>query len=256
MKFALDEYAHLDSPFHRWDPRFKLIGLLVLIFAFSFVGELYMLPAMVAVTAAVYIISRLPVSFLLARLRYPSVFLLAIVLLLPFLSGDTVVMSIGPLDIHEEGLIAVLLIATRFLCILTVGLIIFGTAPFLTTMKAMRALGVPASLTDMALLTFRYLFEIGDYLHRMETAIKLRGFRERRLSIHGLGVLAWLGGSILVRSYERSEWVYKAMILRGYGHAERSQHEFRAGSGDLIALIVTLLVAAGFVAGNILVRHA
>ena len=85
--------------------------------------------------------------------------------------------------------------------------------------------------------------------------MRLRGFHERRFSRHGLGILAWLGGSILVRSYERSEWVYKAMILRGYGNAGRQQDEFRASSRDVIALGVTLLVAVGFVAGDILYRH-
>ncbi|MGB3128425.1 MAG: CbiQ family ECF transporter T component, partial [Dehalococcoidia bacterium] len=123
---------------------------MALIFAFSFVQDLRMLPAMVLVTALVYGISRLPVSFMLSRLRYPSFFLLAVVVLLPFLSGQTVVASIGPLDLRQEGLVAVLLIATRFLCILTVGLVMFGTASFLTTLKAMRSLGLPAILTDMA----------------------------------------------------------------------------------------------------------
>jgi len=144
------------------------------------------------------------------------------------------------------------LIAIRFLCILTVGLVMFGTGPFLTTLKAMRALGLPAILTDMALLAFRYLHEIGDYLHRMETAMKLRGFRGRRLSWRGLKVLAWLGGSILVRSYERSEWVYKAMIVRGYGHARPPEDEFRADTTDILALLGIILVAAGFVVGDIL----
>ncbi|GAF82078.1 unnamed protein product, partial [marine sediment metagenome] len=65
MTFGLDEYAHLGSPLHRWDPRFKLIGLLALIFAFSFVREPYMLPAMVMVTSAIYFVSKLPVSFML-----------------------------------------------------------------------------------------------------------------------------------------------------------------------------------------------
>jgi cobalt/nickel transport system permease protein len=252
MSFGIDEHIHLASPLHRWDPRFKLIGLMALIFAFSFVRDLRILPAMVLVTAAVYAVSRLPVSFMLTRLRYPSFFLLAVVLLLPFLSGQTVVASIGPLDLRQEGLQAVLLIATRFLCILTIGLVIFGTASFLTTLKAMRALGLPAILTDMALLAFRYLYEIGDYLHRMETAMRIRGFRGRRLSLHGLGVLASLGGSILVRSYERSEWVYKAMITRGYGHARPPKDEFQAGSADVVALGITFLVAAAFVAAEIL----
>ena len=143
MKLGIDEYTNLNSPLHRWEPRCKLIGFIILIFAFSFVRDLRMLLAMVAVTIIIYILSNLPVSFILSRLRYPSFFLLVVVLVLPFVSGETIVMSIGPLDVRQEGLLSVLLIATRFICILTVGLILFGTAPFLTTIKAMRALGLP-----------------------------------------------------------------------------------------------------------------
>ncbi len=253
MKFTVDEYAHLDSPLHRWDPRFKLIGFMALIFAFSFVSELWMLPAMALLTICILVISGLPPTFILTRLRYPSFFLLFLVILLPFVSGTTVVVSLGPLDMKEEGLIAVLLIVTRFACILTIGLVLFGTAPFLTTIKAMRALGLPAVLTDMILLTFRYLFEIGDYLHRMETSLKLRGFQARRFSLRGLGILAWLGGSILVRSYERSEWIYKAMIVRGYGQNGSVRHEFKARSGDVTILALFLLVAAACVVGDMLI---
>ena len=83
MKLAIiDEYSHLDSPFHRWDLRCKLVGFLVLIFAFSFVRDFFMLLAMIAVTAVIYSISRLPISFMLSRLRYPSLFILVMGLLL------------------------------------------------------------------------------------------------------------------------------------------------------------------------------
>ena len=250
----IDEYSGLDSLLHRWEPRCKLIGFLVLIFAFSFVQDLRLLLAMVAVTLTIYLISRLPVSFILRRLRYPSFFLLVLILILPFLSGQTVVLSIGPLDVRQEGLLAVLLIAVRFLSILTTGLILFGTAPFLTTIKAMRALGLPAILADMVLLSFRYLHEIGSDLQKMQTSMNLRGFRRRRFGLRGFRIPAWLSGSLLVRSYERSEWVYKAMILRGYGHAARTRGEFQTRTRDLIILAVFLLIAAGFVAGDILCR--
>ena len=253
MRLGFEEYAYLDSPLHRWDARFKFIGLMTLIFAFSFVGDLRMLPAMIVLTSIIYIFSKLPFSFLLTRLRYPSIFLLIVVLTLPFISGHTVVMSIGPLDIRQEGLIAMILIATRFLSILTIGLVLFSSAPFLTTIKAMRALGLPAILADMTLLTFRYLYEIGDDLKRMNTAMKLRGFHSQRFSRRGLVVLASLGGSILVRSYERSEWIYKAMILRGYGHASLPRDEFQVCSRDVIALVVTLFITAGFIVGDILI---
>jgi cobalt/nickel transport system permease protein len=254
MKFVLDQHAYLNSPIHRWDTRFKLIGFLVLIFAFSFVQELYIMPAMALATVAIFMISRIPVSFILARLRYPSFFLFAVVILLPFISGSDVVFSIGPLDVYEEGIESALLISVRFFSIITLGLILFGTAPLLTSIKAMRSLGLPAILADMTLLTFRYLFEIGNYLHQMETALRLRGFQARRFSRRGFSTLAWLGGSILVRSYERSEWIYKAMIMRGYGQdVNISQGSFQSSARDILALGLLILLAGGFVTAQILI---
>ena len=60
MKLRIDEYTDLSSLLHRWEPRCKLIGLVVLIFAFSFVRDLRMLLAMVVVTVTIYVISKLP----------------------------------------------------------------------------------------------------------------------------------------------------------------------------------------------------
>ena len=254
MKFILDQHAHLNSPIHRWDPRFKLIGFLLLIFAFSFVNDLYLLPAMALATLCIFAVSRIPVTFILNRLRYPSFFVFVVVILLPFISGSDVLFSIGPLDINQEGVEAAILISVRFFSILTLGLILFGTAPLLTSIKAMRSLGLPAILADMTLLTFRYLFEIGNYLHQMETALRLRGFNARRFSPRGFSTLAWLGGSILVRSYERSDWVYKAMIMRGYGHStDISQSDFKSRPRDILGLGLVILTAIGFVTAQELI---
>lgn len=217
MHLWIDEYAHLDSPLHRWDPRQKFVALMAMIFAFSFVRDLRLIPAMIVLTAGLYALSQLPVAFLLMRMRYPGYFLGIMALILPFFAGQTVLFTLGPLAVYEEGVVQLALIAARFGCILTVGLVLFGTAPFLTTIHAMRSLGLPALLADMTLLTFRYLFEIADMLKRMETAMRLRGFRSGKLSRRGFQTLAALAGSILIRSFEQSERVYKAMKLRGYG---------------------------------------
>ena len=99
-----------------------------------------------------------------------------------------------------------------------------------------------------------YIYEIGNDLETMETAMGLRGFRARRPGSRTLSVLASLTGSILVRSYEQSERIYKAMVLRGYGHSLRSHDEFRACPRDVIGLGGALLVAVGFVAVEILLR--
>ncbi|MGD9146932.1 MAG: energy-coupling factor transporter transmembrane component T, partial [Anaerolineae bacterium] len=111
-------------------------------------------------------------------------------------------------------------------------------------------------LADMTLLSYRYLFEIGGDLSRMETAMRLRGFGAHRLSARGLGILAALAGSILVRSYERSDRVYHAMMLRGYGQAPGSaMDEFQTRSSDVILTAAVLLVGVGFVVSEVLLRQ-
>lgn len=255
MKLGIDEYAKLSSPFHRWDARYKLVGLVILIFAFSFVRDLRLLVAMLAVTAIMYLISRMPARFIGRWLRVPSLIIVVIVLTLPFLSGNQIIWSLGPLSLRQEGLLSAFLIAVRFACIVTVSITLLGTTPLLNTLKAMRAMGLPSIMADMALLAFRYLHELGQTLSQMLTAMRLRGFRHRRLSLSGLKNFAWLSGSLLVRSYERSEGVYHAMILRGYGQAPQPRAEFRSGPMDAVILGTIVLVAAAFVTADFLLGH-
>jgi cobalt/nickel transport system permease protein len=255
MDLGLEQFAYLDSPIHRWEARTRLVGLLALVFAFSFVQQMAVLPVMGAVTAVLFLLSRLPVTFWFNRLRYPGVFLLVVAVLLPFFSGTTVVWQMGPLALRQEGLLAFLLIFVKFVCILTISLVLFSTAPFLTSIKALRALHVPPILADMLLLTYRYIFELGHDLHTMERAMRLRGFQAGRLSGPGVRALAALAGTLLVRSYEQSERVYQAMVLRGYGQlAARPTDEFVATGRDWAALTAVLLLALFFVTAEVVLR--
>ncbi|WP_035987754.1 cobalt ECF transporter T component CbiQ [Leptolyngbya sp. KIOST-1] len=219
---SFDTYVHRESVIHRWAPRLKLLSLLGLMFAFATVQNLALVPWILALAAVLYGLSSLPLSFLRRRLSYPGLFIVAVVVLLPLTVGDTVLGQWGWLTLREEGLRAALLIVGRFLSILTLGFVLLGTTPFLTLLGAMRSLGLPTILTDMALLSYRYLFEIAAMLTTMQQAMGLRGFGHRRqgwlrVNRQTLEHLALLTGNLLIRSYEQSERVYKAMRLRGYG---------------------------------------
>jgi cobalt/nickel transport system permease protein len=247
MKLVLDKYAYLNSPIHLWKQKPKLVALLSLIFAFAWVQKLILLPAMILITATLYYLSCLPVCFLLTRLRYPGLFMAAVVILLPFFAGNTVILSWGIINIKQEGCLAVLLIVTRFTCILTVSLVLFGTAPFLTTLKAMRSLGLSEIIVDMMLLSYRYLEELGETLTMMQRALKLRGFQTHNLSRRNLTVIASLMGSLLVRSYEQSKLVYQAMILRGYGYKHsRIKQTIKVSYQHWLACWLTIFMALMF----------
>lgn len=244
MKLSLDKYAHLDSPIHRWEQRSKLVALTSLIFAIAFIEKLVLLPAAIAATITLYALSRLPLSFLVQRLRYPGLFVASVVILLPFVSGETVWLQVAGLSIYLEGGYAVLLIVTRFLCIFTISLVLFGTAPFFSSIKAMRSLGLPSVLADMTLLAYRYLETFGETLTTMQRAMRVRGWERRRLSGRQLRLLSSLAGSLIVRSFEQSQRVYQAMILRGYGQAASLAPV--SGEGDrlsIVAFSITMAIA-------------
>jgi len=248
MKLNLDEYAYLDSPIHRWEQRSKIIALFCLTIAFACVNQLFLLPVMLLVTFILYWLSCLPLSFLLHRLRYPGMFVISMVIALPLVAGETVIFSLGWLSIKQEGCLAVLLILTRFLCILTVNLVLFGTAPFLTTIQSLRSLHVSEIIVDMMLLSYRYLEELGETLATMQRAMQLRGFDGNQFSLRNLSILASLMGSLLVRSYEQSKRVYQAMILRGYGCSKIVP--IRDKNSDIISRVastVTLTIAGGLI---------
>ena len=243
MKLVLDQYAYLDSPVHRWQQSYKLIGLLSLIFAFAFVQNIWLLPIMIIVTTVLFSLSRIPFSFLLKRLRYPSWFILAVILFLPFISGETPIFQLGFLTVKSEGCWQALLVSVRFFCILTVSLVMFGTAPFLSSIKAMRSLGLPKVIVDMSLLSYRYLEELSETLTTMQRAMKLRGFQPKGFTRRNLEVFSQLTGSILIRSYDRSLRIYQAMILRGYGSQpnKKKQLKLRTISKDRFSIAATLI---------------
>ena len=216
MRLTLDTYANLRSPLHRWWPRSKVLGLGLLMVGFVSVQQVQLVPVCLLITTILYSISGLPWRYLRSRLRYPGLFLLGVVIALPLLSGTTVLWQWGPIAIRQEGLLAMGLITGRFLSIVTLGMILLGTTPVLTLVEVLVSLGLPPLIAEMTLLAYRYLFDIADQLDHMQQAMTLRGFQPAG-NYHSWQQLAAVTGTLLLRSYEQSERVYKAMRLRGYG---------------------------------------
>lgn len=206
---------------------------MILAFTYSYVSKPALLALIATATFFLLAVSRLPFSFILRKLKLPSFIIIALVITLPFVSGDTQLTSLGPLSLKQEGLHSSLLIGTRFFCIITTAMIIFNTSPLLDYIKAMRAMRLPWIMADMILLVFRYLQVIGDDYKRMRSSMKIRGFDGNRFNVQTLRTIAWLSGGLLVRSFERSDWIYRSMRIRGYGSRHTQGHDFQTGRIDL-----------------------
>ncbi|MDK2920268.1 MAG: cobalt/nickel transport system permease protein [Candidatus Petromonas sp.] len=245
MNIYTGKFAGLDTTIHRWEPRAKFIGLMILIFSFSFINSLMLLPVMILISTLIFIASKLPFSFLLRRLSIPSFFVIAMGIFLIFFSKGTIMFKLGPLALKREGITAMILITVRFFCILTIIVTLFETTPFLTIIKVMNSLGIPSILTDMIMFTYRYIFLVIENLLNMQMAMRLRGFRNRNLK--DIVCLSSLVGSLFIRSYEQSERIYYAMVLRGYEQSENIKEEYQFKKIDIVFTIAVVMIAVGMV---------
>ncbi len=227
----------------RWEIRHKIVGLLSLIFSISFIRELWLLPLAILLTVVIYRLSQLSFAYYWSRIRLPGLFLLVPALIMPFGYGSTVLARVGPLTLKLEGSLIVLLIAIKFLCIFALVLSLFAGTPLPKLVGAMHSMGLPSLLAEMLIFTNRFIGQLLTDLRQTQIASGLRGFKGR--SLKELKPLAYIVGTLLVRSHNQSERVFQAMTLRGYGEESLIQRVDEARTADRLALVATLVPAAG-----------
>ncbi len=220
--------------------------MLLLAFAFSSVKNVYAIPFMLLVVVVVWLLSGLRASYVLKHLFYPSFFVLFLALALLLFGGKTVIYNFGFLTITSEGLQAATLLVARFYCILTLAISFFSVSPLLTNIAAMRSLKMPYIIVDMALLMMRYLEVLKQDMHNMSVSMRLRGHKDKAWSLKTIKTSAWLAASLLVRSYEHAEGVYKAMRLRGYGQKNSFARQSPPDAIDWLFFVLVILITLGF----------
>ena len=117
-----------------------------------------------------------------------------------------------------------------------------STTRFGCLLAGLRKLKVPVIFVDMLALTYRYLFVLVEEVQRLRRAAAARGYRPRWL---GQAVLVGrLIGQLFVRSYERAERVYGAMVQRGFnGQMPASRPlEFRAVDAAVLGASISMVI--------------
>jgi cobalt/nickel transport system permease protein len=111
---------------------------------------------------------------------------------------------------------------------------------FENLLKALKFFKVPALGLSLLAFLYRYIFVIQDELERMQRAKDLKlPFADRKLN---LKATFYLVGMIFLRSFERSERIYRSMIARGYNPEKMFRIEiFRPGYADFLFILSSLL---------------
>jgi cobalt/nickel transport system permease protein len=107
----------------------------------------------------------------------------------------------------------------------------------------MHSLRLPDKLCHLLLFTYRYLYVFELEYQRLVQAMKIRGFQPRT-NLHTYRSYAYLAAMLLVRSYDRAESVFQAMLCRGFHGVFYSLQTFAWQRRDGIFLTVSLLALA------------
>jgi cobalt/nickel transport system permease protein len=243
-----------DSLVARLDPRWKLAALLIAAGVFAVLQSLPAAETALAAALILVLVSRLPMRWYLQRLAPVVLFVGAVVLTLPLLVRDTEpVLRLGPLALSQSGLRLAILLACKGLGIVSLMLVLVGTAPLEDSIRAAHALRVPGLLVHLSMLTYRYLFVLAGELAQLRVALRLRGYHNR-LNRHSFRTIGHVVGTLLVRSYERSERVGQAMRLRGFDGQFRSLRCFQTSRRDVLGSMVVIGCALGLLAWDISCR--
>ncbi len=240
----IDRYSALSSPIHDWDPRVKLVSILILIFSIVLLYDLKLAFIGLIVAVIMLFISKIPLRFVGVYLKWVSFFILPFFLIMPFTVQGTELYRFHVLSVTYEGVTYALLICVRAF---SAALLIFpmiGTMKFGTTIKALESLKVPNKLVQMVMFTYRYIFVLTSELQSMLRSMNSRGFA-MRLSMQTPRTLGKAIGMLFVRSYERSERVYNAMVSRGYVGNIRTSHPFKLRDKDWLKAFPVIGIAIG-----------
>ena len=167
--------------------------------------------------------------------------------------------SFGPAAWHlvvtQAGLVRFATIAARSWLSVQVAILLVSTTPFPDLLHALRHLHVPAILVSVISFMYRYLFVLSDEAIRL---LRARQARSARLPGRPSGgPLAWraqvvggMAGQLFIRSLERSDRVYQAMLSRGYQgqlltlHPHSLQRKDWAAAACVAACLVLIQAAA------------
>jgi len=256
---AFDRYHEKESFIHRLDPRVKVVVTIAFIVSNALLPDGAWMAFVFAwlFLLAANIFSRLGVAYTFKRSLVALPFALIAITVLFSIPGKalfTFQLFTSNLTVTDAGLLRFVSIIIRSWLSVQIALLLVATTRFPDLIHAFEHLRVPAILTTIIAFLYRYLFVLTDEVFRLLRARESRsaGSTGKR---SGGGVL-WrakvagnMAGQLFLRSYERSDRIYNAMLSRGYSgrlytlnpHEMKSRDYFVTAFAIAIIFIVQII---------------
>ena len=185
-------------------------------------------------------LARLPGGFIARRAIVLIPFLL-VALLLPIVGSGERVEVLG-LSLSEQGLWDMWNVFAKAGLGFLVAVVLAATTEIADLLRGLDALHMPRIVTSIIGFAVRYIDIVGADFGRMRIALASRGYQGRSLATWG--IYAKTIGSVFVRTYERGERVYLAMLSRVYTGSMPASGAIAVPAAEWVAAVLLVGFAA------------
>ncbi len=262
----LEIYQNIQSPIHQLHARVKIVFTLVFILAINLLPQ-HAWPGFIlffSLIVSILLLSRLAPRIVIQRSLVAIPFLLSAIPLIfwgpePLIQWN--IAGVFSIPVSLTGTERCLSIMVKAWISILAAILLTGTTDSHALISGFRQLRVPAILISIVELMWRYLYVMVDEVTRL---IRARNSRSTVVNHghHAGGSVFWrarvtgnMAGSLFLRSIERSERVYAAMLSRGYNGEPVAEQSAVFTKRDQLSLslsivIVFILLIAGVVTGR------
>ncbi|KJH71021.1 cobalt ECF transporter T component CbiQ [Aliterella atlantica] len=241
--FHLDIDSKNTTVWHKLAPRTRILCAVLMVFAIVLTPNGRWLTWAIYGLAIVHLllISKITLSVLLKRLAVEFVFIGAVLLGTLFHGGGEVLWSWGILQITTGGLTVLGSVSLKALLSLLMMNLLTLTTSVPALLNGLLELRMPPLLVATLASMYRYISVLVGEFNAMRRAAVSRNLmgnkRWQRL------VIGNIIGALFIRTYERGDRIYQAMLSRGYQGVSPVQKTPLGGKRDLLALTLTFVLA-------------
>lgn len=235
----LDRLSYQSTFIHRLDPRVKLI--VTFLYLFTVVSfpkyEIIALFPFFLYPVLLMTLGDIPFLAIIKKVAIVSPFAIFVGIFNPLLDSGQAALLPG--FTISAGWFSFLSIIIKFILTVSAALLLIATTSFPGACHGLRQLCVPSLFVSQLLFLYRYIFVLMEETMRIVRARDMRSYGQRGKSMK---VFIRLAGIIFLRTVERAERVYDAMLARGFHGDMPTLKPFRLKIGDFCFAIPAVVL--------------
>jgi len=234
-------------------PSVKLIFILTLVIGILSLYNIKLLLLCFILVFSYLVIIKIPIKLIIRRIILVLPFIGLMLIITPFQIPGRELFKINfgayKLAASYEGVIIVGSIFIKAITSILLVLSLTETTPKQDIFNGMNQIYIPKIIIKIIELTFNYFVIILEEFKRVIRAQRARGFKAGKsiLNIYTLKTIGYTIGHIFIRSLDRSERIYAAMVSRGYRYDNDERDRINLRVEDLFIIILGVIISISLI---------